>query len=94
MDLFQAGRSTVLTLPPGVSTVLGLSTVIVLTYSSAALFIWDYIITLDKEVRYVWGRKPTFATILFMVNRYVNLSAVVFQLFSQATFQRPEVSFA
>ena len=62
-----------------------------LTIFFIALFIWDYVITLDKEVRYVWGRKPTIATILFMVNRYVNLSATIFQLFTQATFQRLEV---
>jgi len=57
--------------------------------AAKALFVWDYVITLDREVRYVWGRKPTIATVLFMVNRYVNLSACIFQLFSQATFQHP-----
>ncbi|TCD68167.1 hypothetical protein EIP91_011445 [Steccherinum ochraceum] len=58
--------------------------------AARSLFIWDYVITFSKEVRYVWGRKPTIATVLFMVNRYVNLSVTVFQLFSQASSQRAE----
>ncbi|KAH8083298.1 hypothetical protein BXZ70DRAFT_958347 [Cristinia sonorae] len=48
--------------------------------AAKALFIWDYIITLDNEVRYVWGRKPTIATILFLLNRYVVLACMLFQL--------------
>ncbi|KAI0359561.1 hypothetical protein OH77DRAFT_1420084 [Trametes cingulata] len=35
-----------------------------------ALLAFEYVITLDREVRLVWGRKATGATVLFVLNRY------------------------
>ncbi|KAJ8473889.1 hypothetical protein ONZ51_g7565 [Trametes cubensis] len=57
-----------------------------------ALFIWDYLATFDSEVQYVWGQRLSAATILFIVNRYVNLLITILELIEQAPFQTPEVS--
>ena len=56
-----------------------------------ALFIWDYLATFDSEVQYVWGQRLSAATILFIVNRYVNLLITILELIEQAPFQTPEV---
>ncbi|KAL7281480.1 hypothetical protein ACG7TL_004795 [Trametes sanguinea] len=45
---------------------------------SVALPAYDYLITLDQEVRLVWMRKKTAATWLFLVIRYHALVAMVF----------------
>lgn len=36
-----------------------------------ALLIYDYILTFRHEVRFVWGRRISGATALFLVNRYL-----------------------
>ncbi len=38
--------------------------------SATALLFYDYILTLRHEVRFVWGRRFSAATALFLVNRY------------------------
>ncbi|KAI0718357.1 hypothetical protein C8T65DRAFT_638704 [Cerioporus squamosus] len=55
-----------------------------------ALFLWDYFVTLDREVEYVWGQKLSAASLLFILNRYVNLLITVLELIEQAPFQTPE----
>ncbi|OSC97297.1 hypothetical protein PYCCODRAFT_1398958 [Trametes coccinea BRFM310] len=43
------------------------------TYYTLAAFVllaFEYVITLDREVHLVWGRKLTGATVLFVLNRY------------------------
>ncbi|KAI9062447.1 hypothetical protein FKP32DRAFT_1677387 [Trametes sanguinea] len=48
-------------------------TIINETYYTLAAFVllaFEYVITLDREVRLVWGRKTTGATVLFVLNRY------------------------
>ena len=35
-----------------------------------ALLAFEWVITLDREVRLVWGRKLTGASVLFVMNRY------------------------
>ncbi|KAJ8489209.1 hypothetical protein ONZ51_g3053 [Trametes cubensis] len=40
------------------------------TSSAMALLIYDYLLTLRHEVRFVWSRKFTGATVLFLLNRY------------------------
>ncbi|KAI0629432.1 hypothetical protein C8Q77DRAFT_1235304 [Trametes polyzona] len=40
------------------------------TFAAFALLAFEYVITFDREVRLVWGRKVTGATILFVLNRY------------------------
>ncbi|KAI0341509.1 hypothetical protein BDW22DRAFT_1359098 [Trametopsis cervina] len=58
--------------------------------SARALFLWDYVITLQDEVQYVWGRKFSAATLLFLLNRYVNLVITIMELMVQAPFQTAE----
>ncbi|EIW58770.1 uncharacterized protein TRAVEDRAFT_20676 [Trametes versicolor FP-101664 SS1] len=40
------------------------------THCAFALLLYDYILTFRHEVRFVWGRKISGATALFLVNRY------------------------
>ncbi|OSD07814.1 hypothetical protein PYCCODRAFT_1430008, partial [Trametes coccinea BRFM310] len=58
--------------------------------AARALFIWDYLATLDREIEYVWGQRLSAASILFVVNRYVNLLITVLELVEQAPFQTPK----
>ena len=37
----------------------------------AALFIYHYFLTFSEEVKYVWRRKISAVSVLFLVNRYV-----------------------
>ncbi len=42
------------------------------------LVIYDYAITLYREVTWIWLRKWTFATWIFLANRYLTITAVLF----------------
>lgn len=55
--------------------------------SARVLFLWDYMVTLDDEVRYFWRGKMTLASVLFMVNRYVNLLIAMMEIMAQSPFQ-------
>lgn len=44
----------------------------------AALLLFDYLLTLSGEIKFVWGRKFSFVTVLFALNRYVTLLSKVF----------------
>ncbi|RDX46707.1 hypothetical protein OH76DRAFT_1420098 [Lentinus brumalis] len=57
--------------------------------SQIALFLWDYFVTFDREVEYVWGQKLSAASLLFILNRYVNLLITILELIEQAPFQTP-----
>lgn len=43
----------------------------------AALY-YDYLLTLDDEVAFYWGRRRGFISYLFYFNRYVSLVGVLF----------------
>lgn len=58
---------------------------------NAALFLWDYLVTLDMEVNYVWGQKLSAASGLFILNRYTNLLITILELIEQAPFETPQV---
>ncbi|KAI9058035.1 hypothetical protein FKP32DRAFT_1614990 [Trametes sanguinea] len=58
--------------------------------AARALFIWDYLATLDREIEYVWGQRLSAASVLFVVNRYVNLLITLLELVEQAPFQTPK----
>lgn len=47
--------------------------------------------TFSDEVNYVWARGITPATVLFIVNRYVNLVIAILELVEQGPFQTAEV---
>ncbi|KAL4253658.1 hypothetical protein ABKN59_003739 [Abortiporus biennis] len=63
-----------------------------LNVATRTLFIWDYLITFDREVGYFWGKRLSVVSLLFFVNRYVNLFAVIIELFLQARFNTLQVS--
>ncbi|KAI0367208.1 hypothetical protein BV20DRAFT_950669 [Pilatotrama ljubarskyi] len=58
--------------------------------AARALFLWDYFVTFDREVQYVWSQKLSAASGLFIVNRYVNLVITILELIEQAPFQTPQ----
>ncbi|KAI0646125.1 hypothetical protein C8Q79DRAFT_648169 [Trametes meyenii] len=58
-----------------------------ISVAARALFLWDYLITLDCEIRYVWGKRLSAASFLFIVNRYANLLISILELIEQAPFQ-------
>ncbi|KAI0804528.1 hypothetical protein BC629DRAFT_1487636 [Irpex lacteus] len=41
--------------------------------ASAAMYFYDWIVTLDVEVDYIWVCKWTLSTWIFLVNRYATL---------------------
>lgn len=57
----------------------------------AVLFLWDYFITLDREVEYIWKSRFSAASGLFFLNRYLNLLITILELIVQAPFLTPEV---
>ncbi|EJF58084.1 hypothetical protein BD309DRAFT_865887, partial [Dichomitus squalens] len=47
--------------------------------------IYEYLITIADEAQYFWKGKPTGATVLFFLNRYVSLCWYVVQFASYAS---------
>lgn len=35
------------------------------------MYLYEYLLTLAREVKYIWRRKASAATALFVINRYV-----------------------
>ncbi|KAI0711554.1 hypothetical protein C8Q76DRAFT_785329 [Earliella scabrosa] len=60
------------------------------TVAARALFLWDYFVTLDREIEYVWGSRFSAATALFLLNRYLNLVITILELIVQAPFLTPQ----
>ncbi|KAH9926789.1 uncharacterized protein B0H18DRAFT_1005588 [Fomitopsis serialis] len=52
-------------------------------FSATALYVYDYLLTLDREVRYFWGAQPSFYTILFYFYRYPALANTVLEVLSR-----------
>ncbi|KAF9465277.1 hypothetical protein BDZ94DRAFT_387626 [Collybia nuda] len=50
------------------------------TLASAIVLIWDVLLTMDLEVSRVWSGKLSLGTILFMMNRYLPIVLIVFQV--------------
>ena len=46
------------------------------------MFLWDYVITFDLEVRNVWNMPPSAPGVLFLINRYSFLVSDVLALLS------------
>ncbi|KAJ8487771.1 hypothetical protein ONZ51_g3950 [Trametes cubensis] len=52
-----------------------------LTFMGAVAWLgWEYLITLDREVRLVWRRKINSASVIFLLNRYIMLVQFAVQL--------------
>ena len=39
-----------------------------------ALYSYEYVITLDQEIKYIWTKKWGLPTLIFALNRYVNFA--------------------
>ncbi|KAH9938350.1 uncharacterized protein B0H18DRAFT_966783 [Fomitopsis serialis] len=52
-------------------------------FSATALYVYDYLLTLDREVRYIWGVRPSFGTILFYFYRYPALANTVLEVLTR-----------
>ena len=46
----------------------------------AALLVYEYIITFDRELRHIWQRKLSSATVIFVLNRYTILALYLVNL--------------
>ncbi|GJE86753.1 hypothetical protein PsYK624_028340 [Phanerochaete sordida] len=55
--------------------------------SARVLFLWDYCLTIDREVQYIWNSKASPASALFLINRYANLLITIMELLEQGSFQ-------
>ena len=40
---------------------------------ASAFLVFEYTITFDKEVEYVWGRRPNGGSVFYLFNRYLPL---------------------
>ncbi|KDR76698.1 hypothetical protein GALMADRAFT_139592 [Galerina marginata CBS 339.88] len=49
--------------------------------ASNGLILYDYLITIDKEVELVWNNKRSVANVLFLLNRYYILSSSAFSFY-------------
>ncbi|KAI0725499.1 hypothetical protein C8Q72DRAFT_888610 [Fomitopsis betulina] len=52
-------------------------------FSATALYVYDYLLTLDREIKYFWKAKQSFGTILFYFYRYPALVNVLFEVLSR-----------
>ncbi|KLO05494.1 hypothetical protein SCHPADRAFT_724738 [Schizopora paradoxa] len=50
--------------------------------ASVALLVYDYLLTLREEVRFMWLRRMTFGKILFFLNRYLPFAAGFISIYS------------
>ncbi|EGO05337.1 hypothetical protein SERLA73DRAFT_129244 [Serpula lacrymans var. lacrymans S7.3] len=53
-----------------------------------AIWVFDYILSFDYEVRWVWGRKWDFMRVLFTLSRYVTFSAAIMTVYAAVHTQR------
>lgn len=49
--------------------------------SAAALYVWDFVLTFHDEVNILWGTRWTTSRILFFINRYFGLAAIIASTF-------------
>ena len=48
-----------------------------LLYSALALLVWDHILTLRLEARFIWRARWTVIKALFLFNRYITLIIII-----------------
>ncbi|KAJ7037654.1 hypothetical protein C8F04DRAFT_1091957 [Mycena alexandri] len=53
------------------SAIVALENVVITRYISVQVLLYDHLLTLDDEVRYVWSAPTTLAKVLFLVMRYM-----------------------
>ncbi|KAI1795344.1 hypothetical protein LXA43DRAFT_1090993 [Ganoderma leucocontextum] len=57
-----------------------------------ALYIYDYAITFAREVELFWGRRFTGASLLFLLNRYLNLAHIIVEVCNFARMSDQAIS--
>ncbi|KAJ7221466.1 hypothetical protein GGX14DRAFT_669828 [Mycena pura] len=69
-----------MTMPAELASVVGGHVVEGRSFALASfmLFVWDYCITLDEEVRHFWSGPVSISRILFLCNRYFTLGLLAF----------------
>lgn len=56
-----------------------LQTEFYIQFGLTALVVYEYLLTFQDEVRMIWRRKWTAATVLFMMNRYLLIASIILQ---------------
>ncbi|KAI0685094.1 hypothetical protein BC835DRAFT_1421587 [Cytidiella melzeri] len=59
-----------------------------LIFATSALYCYEWMVTLDQEVKYVWAQRWTLSTWIFAVNRYASLVYSILMLAPTPTFIR------
>ncbi|KDR67293.1 hypothetical protein GALMADRAFT_147284 [Galerina marginata CBS 339.88] len=59
------------------------------TVTAIIIVIYDHLITLDREIIFIWAGKWTFAKLLFLANRYWVLSGAMFSIYGAALALAP-----
>ncbi|KAL1937991.1 hypothetical protein VTO73DRAFT_12002 [Trametes versicolor] len=50
------------------------------TFATSGLLVWHYLLTLDKEVEFFWGRGYSGARIMFFANRYLSIIWAIYSV--------------
>jgi len=48
------------------------------TFASLTFLVYDYVLTFDAEIEFVWHRSWSFGKVLFLFNRYFGLAVLIF----------------
>ncbi|KZP29653.1 hypothetical protein FIBSPDRAFT_1038696 [Athelia psychrophila] len=58
-------------LPQGAEDVFGIYQTRYMGFAAFSILVWDHILTFPDEVTYIWKRRKTLLTSLFLINRYL-----------------------
>ncbi|OBZ73410.1 hypothetical protein A0H81_07276 [Grifola frondosa] len=61
--------------------------------AGAVLFIYDYMITIGQEIDFIWSAPLNGATIVFSLNRYVNLATSLFNILQFVPWDSQELHY-
>ncbi|KIP06460.1 hypothetical protein PHLGIDRAFT_72682 [Phlebiopsis gigantea 11061_1 CR5-6] len=62
------------------------------TIATAALVVYDAVLTLQREVNYVWRQKFAGATVIYLLNRYAYVAIPLLELVQTDTIHDDRVS--
>ena len=51
-----------------------------------ALYLYEYVITFDQEIKHIWAKKWSLSTLIFVLNRYINFAFTRMGLLSPSTY--------
>ncbi|TDL28069.1 hypothetical protein BD410DRAFT_342236 [Rickenella mellea] len=61
-----------------------------ITMVSFSILIWDYLITLESEIKLIWPARGSSSKVLFLINRYFAFFEPVLLMLVTITFHEPE----